>query len=149
MARLITCEDINQRARPKLSKAILRADRCYLLSGDLPKNKRTDVGELTVLLSYGERYELATDGAAIHDEPEFWRPVAFSIGAAESLMDVLIHDMPYLFAPEKPKSNAGRPTKYGLREKAKARRLREEGFSIRAIAHEMNASTATIQKLLK
>lgn len=43
----------------------------------------------------------------------------------------------------------GRPVKYGDEAKARARALREEGFSIRNIAKEMQASTFTIQRLLK
>ena len=46
-------------------------------------------------------------------------------------------------------SIGGRPIKYGAEEKAQAKKLREEGLSIRKIADQMNASTFTIQRLLK
>ena len=47
------------------------------------------------------------------------------------------------------KNAGGRPVKYGQEAKERAKALRTDGFSIRGIAKEMNASTYTIQRLLK
>lgn len=47
------------------------------------------------------------------------------------------------------KHPGGRPKKYGEEERAKAKQMRADGFSIRAIAGVMGASTFTVQKLLK
>lgn len=43
----------------------------------------------------------------------------------------------------------GRPVTYGQEQKEQAKKLRESGLSIRKIAEQMNASTFTIQRLLK
>ena len=43
----------------------------------------------------------------------------------------------------------GRPVKYGQEARAKAKDLQDDGFSIRAIAKELGASTFTVQRLLK
>lgn len=47
------------------------------------------------------------------------------------------------------KNQGGRPVKYGQEQKEQAKKLRESGLSIRKIAEQMNASTFTIQRLLK
>ncbi len=46
-------------------------------------------------------------------------------------------------------AKGGRPTKFGDKEKAQARALKEAGLSIRKIAAEMDCSTFTVQRLLK
>jgi hypothetical protein len=43
----------------------------------------------------------------------------------------------------------GRPVTYGQEQAEQAKKLRAEGLSIRKIAEQMNASTFTIQRLLK
>ena len=49
-----------------------------------------------------------------------------------------------------PVGNAGgRPLKYGEDARKRAQNLRPDGFSIRAIAREMDCSTCTVQRLLK
>lgn len=57
----------------------------------------------------------------------------------------------WLFNPAVlPGRNAGgRPQKYGEDARERARSLRADGFSIRAIAKEMDCSTFTVQRLLK
>lgn len=46
-------------------------------------------------------------------------------------------------------SKGGRPVKYGDEAKARAKALRNDGFSIRNIADQMDCSTFTVQRLLK
>ena len=46
-------------------------------------------------------------------------------------------------------SKGGRPVKYGDEAKARAKALRNDGFSIRNIAAQMDCSTFTVQRLLK
>lgn len=45
MAKMITKQHINMTARPKLAKVMEKAS-CYLLEGELAKNKRQDAGAL-------------------------------------------------------------------------------------------------------
>ena len=46
-------------------------------------------------------------------------------------------------------SKGGRPIKYGDKERAQAKALREDGMSIRKIANELDCSTFTVQRLLR
>ena len=77
MLKKLTSKNINNRARPRLSEVMKKAIVCWLLDGEIAKNKKDDQGQLTVLAEYTGKlyswYELIVDSPAIVGEPEyFW-----------------------------------------------------------------------------
>ena len=143
-SRIIDKKQINQSKRPKLA-AVMDKATCYLLDGELAKNKKQDAGGLTVLAEYGysDRYEIITDEAASDGESEYFKVYKFSGRAWDAMLEIMLPKQPQR------KESTGRPVKYGLKAVMKARQLHEDGLSIRKIAQEMGASTSTVQKLLK
>lgn len=140
--KIIDKEHINMRARPKLAKAMEKAT-CYLLDGELSKSKRNDVGALTIWAEYLSHSELIVDEAAYAGEGEYFKAIRVSEAGLFALEEVLLPKQP------KRKESTGRPVKYGLKAKIQARKLKEQGTSIRKIAEIMEASTFTVQRLLK
>ncbi len=142
MARIIEKIHINMKARPRLSKVMEKAT-CYLLEGEIAKSKREDKGELLIWAEYPFHREIIIDGAAFDGDGEFFRVIKIGENALMELLTILLPQQ------VKRKESTGRPVKYGFRAMVKARRLKGEGLSIRAIAKEMGASTYTVQRLLK
>ena len=140
--KIIDKEHINMRARPKLAKVMEKAT-CYLLDGELSKSKRNDTGSLTIWAEYISHSELIVDEAAYAGEGEYFKAIKVSEAGLFALEEVLLPKQP------KRKESTGRPVKYGLKAKIQARKLKEQGNSIRKIAEIMEASTFTVQKLLK
>ena len=62
--------------------------------------------------------------------------------------EVNVWKCPAIMPGSQKKHAGGRPVEYGLKEREEAKRLRDEGKSIRGIAQRMQASTTTIQRLL-
>ncbi len=140
--KIIDKQHINMRVRPKLAKIMEKAT-CYLLDGELAKNKRQDAGDLLILAEYSYHYELIMDEAAYAGESEYMVKIRLENTSMNSLENILLPHQP------KRKESTGRPVKYGLKAKIQARKLKEQGNSIRKIAEIMGASTFTVQKLLK
>ncbi len=144
MAKMITKKHINMTARPRLAKVMEKAN-CYLLEGELAKNKRQDAGALKVLADYTFYCEIIIDEASYMGEPEFFKSIRLDKVAMYALADLFAEKQ----KPPKRKESTGRPVKYGLKAVIQARKLRKEGHSIRKIAEIMGASTFTVQRLLK
>ena len=144
MAIAIVKKQINQTSRPKLTKVLEQADCCYLLDGELAKSKKADVGSLTVLAEYGERWEIIIDSPICGDEEEYFRKMSLSDKAINNICEILGKKVEL----PKRKESTGRPKKYGIAEAQEARKLKAEGLSIRKIAEKMGASTYTVQTLL-
>ena len=140
--KIIDREHINMKARPKLAKVMEQAN-CYLLGGELSKSKRNDAGALTIWAEYLSHSELIVDEAAYAGEGEYFKTIRVNEAGLFALEEVLLPKQP------KRKESTGRPVKYGLKAKIQARKLKEQGNSIRKIAEIMGASTFTVQKLLK
>ena len=140
--KIIDREHINMRARPKLAKVMEQAT-CYLLEGKLSKSKRNDAGALTIWAEYLSHSELIVDEAAYAGEGEYFKAIRVNEAGLFALEGILLPKQP------KRKESTGRPVKYGLKAKIQARKLKEQGKSIRKIAEIMEASTFTVQKLLK
>lgn len=147
MLKKLTSKNINNRARPRLSEVMKKAIVCWLLDGEIAKNKKDDQSQLTVLAEYTGTlyswYELIVDSPAIVGEPEYFWNMRLTQRALDSFGELLTEKAP------KRKESTGRPKKYGLQAKMQARKLRKEGNSIRKIAEIMGASTFTVQRLLK
>ena len=142
MAKMITKKHINMTARPRLTKVMEKAV-CYLLEGELAKNKRLDAGALTIIADHASYHEIIIDEASYMGEPEFFKSIRLNDMAMYALTDLLVEKQP------KRKESTGRPVKYGLKAVIQARELQKEGHSIRKIAEIMGASTFTVQRLLK
>lgn len=142
MAKMITKQHINMTARPKLAKVMEKAV-CYLLEGELSKNKRLDAGALTIMADHVAYHEIIIDEASYMGEPEYFKSIRLNDTAIFALTDLLVEKQP------KRKESTGRPVKYGLKSVIQARKLRKEGHTIRKIAEIMGASTFTVQRLLK
>ena len=130
------------KARPKLAKVMEKAS-CYLLEGEIAKSKRQDAGSLTIWAEFSQHYEIILDEAAYGGDGEFFKSIRIEEKGLMALEELLLPKQP------KRKESSGRPVKYGLKAKIQARKMKEEGNSIRKIAELMGASTFTVQKLLK
>lgn len=147
MARPVYKDSINQTLRPRLAK-ILQSYSCYLLDGELAKNKRQDWDRLVLFAENGSDCAVIEDIPAIDGDDETIRIIKMPSMGFVRLNEIC--EESFDFSKKKTrKESSGRPVKYGEQERTKARKLHESGLSIRKIAEEMGASAATIQKLLK
>lgn len=142
MLRRIYRADINLKNRRRLSK-IMEDATCYLLDGELCKNKRKDFDKLTIWAEYDNYTEIITDIPACDDGGEIFKSIKIT---AKAQQELAYHLNPYETVKAK---NPGRPVVYGNAAQMKVKLMRQNGLSIRKIAKEMGASTFTIQKLLK
>ena len=144
MLKKLTSKNINNRARPRLSKVMEKAITCWLLDGEIAKSKKDDQEQLTVLAEYTGQlyswYELIVDSPAIVGESEYFRSMRLTQKALDSFGELLTEKAP------KRKESTGRPRKYGWQAKLQALKLQKEGNSIRKIAEIMGASTFTVQR---
>ena len=142
MARKIYREDINMKARPKLTK-ILSEATCYLLDGELARSKRNDFDKLTIWAEYISCSCLVVDIPAADGEAEIIHTIKVNQKGVQALAD---HLNPY---KDIPMPQVGRPVVYGAAAQMKVKLMKKKGMSIRKIAAEIGASTYTVQKLLK
>lgn len=106
MAKMITKKHINMTARPRLAKVMEKAN-CYLLEGELAKNKRQDAGALKVLADYTFYCEIIIDEASYMGEPEFFKSIRLDKVAMYALADLFAEKQ----KPPKRKESTGRPVK--------------------------------------
>lgn len=139
MIKTIDKQHINQTNRGKLAKVMEKAT-CYLLEGELAKDKRQDFDGLTVLADYGGRCEIIQDTAAGEGEGEYFRRMELSRVAMGALTEIL--------TPKPQKPNWGRPKKYGRVEEYKAKKMQKDGVPLREIARNIGCSLSTLQRLL-